>query len=113
MTTLPSDPERFYTELLKLLLHVAWSDEEIDPREARLILGVARQWKIPSEELTRLEDCLERGQPMPAPDLGLLRKRPEDVLLAVRGLIGSDAQVQLAEREMLAQIRELLGLPPR
>jgi hypothetical protein len=113
MTTPKSDQERFHTELLKLLLHVAWSDEELDPREARLILGVARQWKVPTEELARLEGCLEQGQPMPAPDLGLLRKRPEDVLLAVRGLIGSDARVQLTEKEMFVQIRELLGLPPR
>lgn len=113
MTT-PSQPQtRFHTELLKLLLHVAWCDEEIDPREARLILGVARQWTIPPEELELLERCLELGQPMPAPDLGLLRSRPEDVLLAVRGVIGSDAQVQRSEQEMFAQIRELLGLPPR
>lgn len=112
MTTPASGQDRFHTELLKLLLHVAWSDEEIDPREARLILGVARQRNIPSEEVERLERCLELGQPMPAPDLGLLRSRAEEVLVAVRGLIGSDAQVRLPEKEMFAQIRELLGLSP-
>jgi hypothetical protein len=112
MTTPPSNQDRFHLELLKLLLHVAWSDDEIDPREARLILGVARQWHIPAEDLALLESCLDLGQPMPAPDLGLLRTRPQDVLLAVRGVIGSDAQVRLPERESFAQIRELLGLPP-
>lgn len=112
MTTPSPNPARFHTELLKLLLHVAWSDDEIDPREARLLLGVARQWNIPAGELELLERCLDLGQPMPAPDLGLLRTRPEDVLLAVRGVIGSDARVQRSEKEMFAQIRELLGLPP-
>ncbi len=112
MTTPPSPKDRFHTELLKLLLHVAWSDDEIDPREARLILGVARQWAVPAAELEALERCLELGQPMPAPDLGLLRSQPREVLLAVRGIIGSDAQVRLSEREVFEQIRELLGLPP-
>ena len=49
---------------------------------------------------------------MPAPNLGLLRQRPDDVLATVRTLIASDAQVHLSETEMLTQIRELLGLPP-
>jgi uncharacterized tellurite resistance protein B-like protein len=109
MTTPLSPKDRFHIELLKLLLHVAWSDDEIDPREARLILGVARQWQVPAAELELLERCLDLGQPMPAPDLGLLRTHREDVLLAVRGIIGSDAQVRLAEKEVFAQIQELLG----
>ncbi|QRN98065.1 TerB family tellurite resistance protein [Archangium violaceum] len=110
MTT-PTD-DRFHIELLKLLLHVAWSDDEIDAREARALLGAARRWKVPLPELQRLEQCLDLGEPMPAPNLGLLRQRPDEVLATVRTLIESDAQVNLSEQEMLAQIRELLGLPP-
>jgi tellurite resistance protein len=110
MTT-PTD-ERFHIELLKLLLHVAWSDDEIDPREARALLGAAQRWKVPLPELQRLERCLESGEPMPAPNLGLLRQRPDEVLATARTLIASDTQVSLSEEEMLAQLRELLGLPP-
>jgi len=32
----PPTDERFYIELLKLLLHVAWSDDELNPRDAQV-----------------------------------------------------------------------------
>jgi uncharacterized tellurite resistance protein B-like protein len=107
MTT-PED--RFHTELLKLLLQVAWSDEGIDPRETRALIGAARQWQVPPAELERLERCLDQGEPMPAPNLGLLRQRPDDVLAAVRKFIALDTNVHLSEKRMIAQIRQLLGV---
>ncbi|MGZ3460816.1 MAG: TerB family tellurite resistance protein [Archangium sp.] len=110
MTT-PLD-DRFHLELLRLLLHVAWSDDEVDPREAQALFDAARFWKVPPPELQRLERCLQLGEPLPAPNLGLLRQHPDDVLATVRTLINSDAEVHLSEQETLAQIRELLGLPP-
>ncbi|HYO71125.1 MAG TPA: TerB family tellurite resistance protein [Archangium sp.] len=110
MTT-PID-DRFYIELLKLLLHVAWSDDELKPSEAHALIGAARRWKVPLPELQRLERCLELGEPLPAPNLGLLRQHPDEVLATARTLIGSDAEVHLSEEEMLGQIRELLGLDP-
>ncbi|HYO55241.1 TerB family tellurite resistance protein [Archangium sp.] len=110
MTTATDD--RFHIELLKLLLHVAWSDDEIDPSEARALIGAAPRWKVPLPELQRLERCLDMGEPMPAPNLGLLRQRPDEVLATARTLIASDAKVHLSEEELLAQLRELLGLSP-
>jgi uncharacterized tellurite resistance protein B-like protein len=109
MTTASDDT--FHLELLKLLLHVAWSDDELSPAEARAILGAAQRWNLPAPELQRLQRCLDKGEPLPAPNLGLLRQRPDDVLSTVRTLIECDAQIQLSEEEMLAQIRDLLGLP--
>ena len=103
--------DAFYTHLLRLLLHVAWSDEEVDPVEARLLLGAARRWKIPEEEFQRIETCLAQGQPMPVPDLGLLRSRGLEVLRVVRALIESDKKVLPAELEMMGEIRSLLNLP--
>jgi uncharacterized tellurite resistance protein B-like protein len=110
MTT-PID-DRFYIELLKLLLHVAWSDDEIDPREAQALVGAAARWKVPLPELQRLERCLELGEPLPAPNLGLLRQHADEALATVRTLIESDASVHVSEQEMLAQLREMLGLSP-
>lgn len=110
MTTPPD--ERFHIELLKLLLHVAWSDDELSPEEIRSLLGAAQRWSVPLVELQRLERGLLSGEPLPAPNLGLLRSHPQEVLDAARSLIESDAQVLPAEEDMLAQIRELLGLPP-
>ncbi|MCY1082928.1 tellurite resistance TerB family protein [Archangium lansingense] len=108
MTT-PTD-DRFYIELLKLLLHVAWSDDELKSSEAQALIGAAQRWKVPLPELQRLERCLETGEPLPAPNLGLLRQRADEVLATVRTLIASDSEVHFSEEEMLAQIRELLGL---
>lgn len=110
MTT-PTD-DRFHLELLKLLLHVAWSDDELKPSEAQALIGAAKRWNMPVTELQRLERCLELGEPLPAPNLGLLRQRADEVLASVRTLIASDADVHLSEQEMLDQIRELLGLSP-
>lgn len=108
----PPVDDRFHAELLKLLLHVAWSDDELDPREAQALLGAAARWQIPPAELQRLQRCLELGEPLPAPNLGLLRPRAEEALATVRTLIASDGAVHASEAEMLAQVRELLGLPP-
>jgi uncharacterized tellurite resistance protein B-like protein len=110
MTNPPDD--RFHLELLKLLLHVAWSDDELKPSEAQALLGAAKRWNMPVAELQRLERGLALGEPLPAPNLGLLRQRADEVLASVRTLIASDADVHLSEQEMLAQIRELLGLSP-
>jgi hypothetical protein len=109
MTT-PND-ERFHIELLKLLLHVAWSDDEIDPRETQALLGAAARWKVPLPELQRLERCLELGEPLPAPNLGLLRQHADEALATVRTLMESDASVHFSESEMLSQLRDMLGLP--
>ncbi len=108
----PPTDERFYIELLKLLLQVAWSDDELDPREAHALIGAARRWSVPPHELQRLERCLELGEPLPVPNLGLLRQSPEEVLSTVRTLIATDSQVHFAEEEMLGPVREMLGLPP-
>ncbi|MET0405028.1 MAG: TerB family tellurite resistance protein [Cystobacter sp.] len=110
MTTATDD--RFHIELLKLLLHVAWSDEEINPREAQALVGAAARWKVPLPELQRLERCLESGEPLPAPNLGLLRQRADEALATVRTLIHSDGLLHRSEVEMLAQLHELLGKPP-
>jgi uncharacterized tellurite resistance protein B-like protein len=109
--TSPID-ERFYTELLKLLLQVASSDDHIDARELDALVSAGRRWKVPAPELDRLTQALATGKPLPPPHLGLLRQHPDEVLSTVHTLIHSDAQVHLAEEEMTAQIRELLGLPP-
>lgn len=103
--------ERFYTHLLRLLLHVAWSDEEVDPVEAGLLLTAARRWNIPEVEFQTIETCLAEGKPMPVPDLGLLRSRGPEVLRVVRAFIESDKKVLPAETEMMEEIRSLLDLP--
>ena len=110
MTTPPDD--RFYLELTRLLLNVASSDDELHDQEVQSLLGASRRWGVPTEEAERLVGLLREGKPLPAPNLGLLRQNPDKVLAEVHALIHSDDVAHFSEHEMLAQIRELLGLPP-
>lgn len=104
-----STPEdHFNTEVLKLMLQLAWSDGQIDVQEVGTILGAARSWGVPEPEVAALKKALEGGVPLPAPDLGLLRGRPDEVFEAARALIASDGKLQAAEQEMLEELRLIL-----
>jgi uncharacterized membrane protein YebE (DUF533 family) len=106
----PSEDDVFNTEVVKLLLQVAWSDDAVDSRERDLILGAGRSWGVPEPVLQVLMDHLARGEPLPQPNLAMLRKRPDDVLMAARGLVLVDGVVHEEETQMLKQITQLLGL---
>ncbi|MFY0583818.1 hypothetical protein ACN28S_64480 [Cystobacter fuscus] len=45
----------------------------------------------------------------PAPDLALLRDRPDEVFEAVRALIASDGELRAEEKELLEELRVILG----
>ena len=104
MTGAPSDDDRFNLEVVKLLLKVAWVDKELDEREKQLILGVARSWSVPEPELKTLMNRLEQGDPLPEPDMALLKTRGDDVITAARALVLSDGKVKPEESAMLKQL---------
>lgn len=110
MTDSPGPESRFYVEVLKLLLQVITSDGHVAPEELTHFSTVARRWNVPASEADVLIDRLKQGQPLPAPDMGLLRSRAQDVIEAARALVGSDQRIDAAEIDMLMQIRELLGI---
>ncbi len=98
----------FDTEVVKLLLQVAWADDEVSARERAMIFGLARSWFVPEPELKVLLQRLDQGQPLPQPNLKLLRTRVDDVMEAVRGVVLSDGKVAEEESAMIQQILELL-----
>jgi len=110
MTDSPGPESRFYIEVLKLLLQVITSDDRVAPEELEHFSTVARRWNVPAAEAEALIGSLRQGQPLPAPDMGLLRSRPQAVLEAARAAVGSDQHIDNAEIDMLMQIRELLGI---
>ncbi|MFP2929127.1 TerB family tellurite resistance protein [Pyxidicoccus sp. 3LG] len=110
MPTSPDPDSRFYIEVVKLLLQVATSDDRITHEEIENLVAAARGMSVPLEELAAVTRCLKSGEPLPAPNLGVLRSNPEAVIQAVRSLMSSDSHVDGAEIEMLRQIRELLGV---
>jgi tellurite resistance protein len=99
----------FDTEVIKLLLQVAWADDRVDPREKDLIFSLARSWHVPEPELKVLMQRLDEGEPLPQPNLAMLRTRPDEVLEAARALVATDGKVEVEESEMLQQIQELLA----
>jgi len=105
----PSEDDLFNVEVLKVMLQLAQSDQRVDPREAGVILGAARSWGVPEPELAALKKALEDGSPPPAPDLALLRGRSDEVFEAVQALIASDGELRAEEREMLEELRLILG----
>ncbi|WP_224248749.1 tellurite resistance TerB family protein [Hyalangium gracile] len=110
MTQSPRDDSRFYTEVLKLLLQVITSDDQLEPEELQEFSTVASGWNVPPDQVTALLACLKEGKPLPAPDMGLLRSRPQDVIQAARMMAASDQHVDSDEIGMLMEIRTLLGI---
>ncbi len=105
----PSNEDRFNLEVVKLLLKLAWVDQEIDSHEKNLILGAARSWSVPEPELKQLMVRLEQGAPLPEPDLALLKTRPDDVMTAARAVVLSDGKVKKEESALLKQLAAALA----
>lgn len=111
MTTL-SEETIFHIEVVKLLLQMAWSDDELDPEEREQIRGAAVKWGVPPADLQILLERLDQGEPLPVPNLKLLRKKPEAAIAAARRLMLADGKIAQGEAEMLAQIKEMLTSAP-
>ncbi|HYH95581.1 TerB family tellurite resistance protein [Hyalangium sp.] len=107
----PSTEDRFNTEVIKLLLQVAWSDRELTHAEHLVIFGLGRSWSVPELELQSLLTTLKAGGPLPEPDLEILRTRPDDVLDAIRALAVSDGSFADSEKALIERIKAKLGLP--
>ncbi len=99
----------FNVELLKLLLQVSWADGEVQERERQLIQGLGRSWTVPEQTLEYLLDRLAKGHPLPPPNFKVLKPRLDDVLEAVHALVAADGRDADEEKEMVEQIRAMLG----
>jgi len=98
----------FELEVIKLLLQVAWADEELAPEEASAMLSRARSMGLTDRHLGELETYLSGQQPLPPPNLALLKQRRVEVLKAVKTMLQSDLKVAPEEDEVLEQIALLL-----
>src|SRR5262249_45966104 len=81
-----SEDTIFHIEVVKLLLQVAWSDEDLDPSEREQIRASAVKWGVPPADLHILMERLDQGEPLPVPNLKLLRKKPDVAISACRRL---------------------------
>jgi len=103
-----ADPSPFAFELVKLLLQVAWADEDVAPQEADALLAFGQRSQLTAPQLELLAACLSGKAPLPPPNLGFLKARRLEVLRAVKDLLVSDLRVGAAEEAILGQISALL-----
>lgn len=108
MSTSEPASDAFAFELLKLLLQVAWADDDVAPQEAEALLGFARKHRLAPADFALLSECLAGRAPLPPPNLGFLKTRRLDVLRAVKELLQSDLHVAAEEEALLADISALL-----
>src|SRR5450432_334659 len=99
---------QFAFELLKLLLQVAWADDDVAPEEAETLMVFARTQQLSQDQLELLSACLAGRAPLPPPNLGFLKPRRLDVMRAVKELLVSDLSVAEEEEQILGQISALL-----
>lgn len=104
-----STEDHFNTEVIKLLLQIAWSDRKLTHAEHLVIFGLGRSWNVPELELQSLLEKLKAGGPLPEPDLAALRTRPDDVMDAARALAISDGKFADSEKELIERIKAMLG----
>jgi uncharacterized tellurite resistance protein B-like protein len=102
-------PRAFASELVKLLVQVAWADHDVAPAEAEALLAFARRSGLGDDELASLSAMLRGKAPLVPPNLGLLKSRRTDVLRAAKELLLSDLELAEEEEAVLSQIAALLG----
>jgi tellurite resistance protein len=110
MSEAPTDDVVFNTEALKLLLQVAWANDELDPKEREFLEKLGKAWKLPPETLETLLQHLDQGKPLPQPDVALLRTKPEKVIRAAEALVGADGVGDMMEQQFLEELKILLGV---
>jgi uncharacterized tellurite resistance protein B-like protein len=105
----PVDRKAFASELVKLLVQVAWADHDVATAEAEALLAFARRQGPSPAELEALRNMLAGRTPLAPPNLGLLKERRTEVLRAVKELLLADLDVAEEEEEILEQISALLS----
>ena len=105
---LSSPSPQFAFELLKLLLQVAFADDDVAKEESEALLAYARKSLLSTEQLELLAACLAGRAVLPPPNLGYLKEHRTDTMRAVKELLMSDRRVEAEEETILAQIASLL-----
>lgn len=105
----PSHDPLFNAEVIKLLLQVAWADDQLDPKERAFVAKVGKEWQVPDAVMADLLHHLDIGKPLPQPNLYLLKQRADDVLAAAEALVRADGVVDAQEADFVKMVEQLLG----
>ncbi|MBT8491809.1 MAG: TerB family tellurite resistance protein [Deltaproteobacteria bacterium] len=105
-------PSDLHREVIKLLIQVAWADQQIVDEERDHLLTTARSSGLSDEELADIEAALSDPASMTPPDFELLKRYKQDAKRAATVLMRIDGKVSAREVALLASINELLGEDP-
>jgi uncharacterized tellurite resistance protein B-like protein len=105
----PMDDKRITVETIRLLLHVAWSDDDIAPEEYDYIFRMARNAGLTDKDILALDAAMRDRTRLYEPNIEILKPHREEVLAHVQALISADDHIAQAETEILIKIASLLN----
>lgn len=103
------DSAELTIETIRLLLFVAWADDDIAPEEYDYLFRMARNAGMSDEDVLSLDAALRDRNVLHRPDIELLKPFRSEVLSHVRALIRVDNRIAAAESDILHKIAALLS----
>ena len=102
-------PDRLTIETVRLLLYVAWADNEIAPEEYDYLLRMTRNAGMSEADVMSLDAALRDREKLHQPDIAALNPHREEVLAKVRELIKADHHIAPEEDEILYKLASALS----
>ena len=107
-----SDPDqpnaRLLVESVRLLLFVAWSDDDIAPEEYDFLLRKVRNAGFDADAIDSLDRALRDKSTLVQPDMEFLKPHHQTVLAEVRELVHADDRVAPEEITIMDKITKML-----
>ncbi len=103
------DSTRITVETIRLLLHVAWSDDDIAPEEYDYIFRMARNAGLADKDIMALDAAMRDRSRLYEPNMDILKPHKEQVLAHVQALISADDVIDQKETDILVKIATLLN----
>ncbi len=100
---------KFTEETLRLLLYVAWADDDVAPEEYDYLLRLAQNSGLGAVALRALDQGVRDRQNLHRPDINYLKPHRDEVLAHVRELIQADNHIAPAETDILHKIASALA----
>jgi uncharacterized tellurite resistance protein B-like protein len=103
------DSKRITVETIRLLLHVAWSDDDIAPEEYDYIFRMARNAGLSDKDIMALDAAMRDRSRLYEPNIEILKPHKDAVLAHVQALISADDVIDQKETDILVKIATLLN----
>ena len=101
--------ETISLELLKLLLQVAWADHTLAADEVETLHHYAGALGLSPPTIAQFQRWVERRDPLPPPNMGVLRQHRAVVLRACARLSQADGVLHQDEHHVMRDVMEMLS----